>query len=139
MEWQVQKFHTDNMILLQGSKFKKSSGHLLSREIQVNSLAILSNACWYNILETYLGYRSQGCLTAENLQIYLKTSSPKWANNVPKLPGLHCVVKNQGTSHDVKSFATGSFLNHYVVRIANDYLAKNIKHAHQISAKSIDS
>ena len=27
-----------------------------------------------------------------------------------------------GTSHDVKSFATGSFLERLVVKIANDYL-----------------
>ena len=42
-----------------------------------------------------------------------------------------------GTSHDVMMiFAIGSFLERYVVKIANDYL--NIKHARQISAKLID-
>ena len=33
--------------------------------------------------ETYLGY--WGCLIAVNLQIYLETSSPQQANNIPKL------------------------------------------------------
>ena len=30
--------------------------------------------------------------------------------------------KKLGTSHDVKSFAIGSLLDHLVVKIANDYL-----------------
>ena len=43
-----------------------------------------------------------------------------------------------GTSHDVKSFAIGSFLERFVVRICYIISVKNIKHARQISAKSID-
>ena len=27
-----------------------------------------------------------------------------------------------GTSHDIKSFAISSFLEHFIVKIANDYL-----------------
>ena len=57
-----------------------------------------------------------------NLQIYLETSSPQQANNVTKLPGVYYVAKKLDTSHDVKSFAIGSFLKGFVVRIANDYL-----------------
>ena len=43
-------------------------------------------------METYFSYR--GYLLAVNLQIYLRTSSPKRANEVPKLPGVDYVVKN---------------------------------------------
>ena len=66
-----------------------------SREIHNNvrnSREILSNTCRYNIFETYLGY--WGCLIAENFQIYLETSSPQYANNVSKLPGVSYVAKN---------------------------------------------
>ena len=47
-------------------------------------------------------------------QIYVKTSSLKRANNVPKLPGVDYVAKTLGTSHDVKGFAIGSFLERIV-------------------------
>ena len=66
-----------------------------SREIQVkprNSVEILSNTCLYNIFEIYFSYR--GYLLAVNLQIYLRTSSLKRANNIPKLPGVDYVAKN---------------------------------------------
>ena len=89
-------------------------------EIPQNLLEILSNTCWYNIFKTYLSY--WGCLIAVNLQIYLETLSPQRADNVPKLPGLNYVAKKLGTSHDVKNFAVGSFLERFVVRIVNDYL-----------------
>ena len=61
-------------------------------KIPQNLREILSSTCRYNIFETYLGY--WGCLIAENLQIYLETSSPQCANDVPKLPGVNYVVKN---------------------------------------------
>ena len=61
-------------------------------KIPQNSREILSSTCRYNIFETYLGY--WGCLIAENLQIYLETSSPQCANDVPELPGVDYVVKN---------------------------------------------
>ena len=41
---------------------------------------------------TYFSYR--GYLLAVNLQIYLRTSSLKCANNIPKLPGVDYVAKN---------------------------------------------
>ena len=53
---------------------------------------ILSNTCLYSNFETCLSY--WGYLLAVNSQIYLKTSSRKRANNVPKLPGVDYVVKN---------------------------------------------
>ena len=61
-------------------------------QIPWNSREILSNTCWYNIFETYLGY--WGRLIAESLQIYLETSSPQCAKNVSKLPGVNYVAKN---------------------------------------------
>lgn len=52
-------------------------------EILQNSVEILSNACLYNVFETYLSY--WGCLPVVNLQICLETLSLKCANNIPKL------------------------------------------------------
>ena len=92
---------------------------------------ILSNTCLYSNFETCLSYL--GYLLAVNSQIYLKTSSRKCANNVPKLPGV---------DYDVKGFAIGSFLERIVVERANDDLCKkNIKNAGLISAinRSISS
>ena len=63
-----------------------------TRKIPQNSVEILSNTCLYNIFQTYFSYR--GYLLAVNLQIHLGTSSPKRANNVPKLPGVLYVAKN---------------------------------------------
>ena len=58
------------------SKFTKK------HTIPCNSVEILSNACLYNIFETYLSY--WGYLRAVNLQIYLETLSLKHANNIPQ-------------------------------------------------------
>ena len=85
-----------------------------------NLVEILSNTCLYNIFETY--FSDRGYLLAVNLQIYLRTSSLKRANNIPKLPGVDCVAKKLDTNHDVKGFATGSFLELVVVERANDDL-----------------
>ena len=74
----------------------------------------------YSNFETCLSY--WGYLLAVNPQIYVKTSSLKCANNVPKLPGVDYVAKKLGTSHDVKGFAIGSFQEHIVVEKANDDL-----------------
>ena len=72
-----------------------------------------------------------GYLLAVNFQIYLGTSSLKRANR------LCC--ERMGTSHDVKGFAIGSFLERIVVERANDDLCqKNVKKAGLISAKPID-
>ena len=67
-----------------------------------------------------------GVLLAVNSQIYVKTSSLKRANNVPKLPGVNYVAKNWALAMMLKalplSFAIGSFLKHIVVERANDDL-----------------
>ena len=91
-----------------------------TRKIPRNSVEILSNTCLYSNFETWLSY--WGYLLAVNSQIYVKTSSLKRANNVPKLPGVDYLAKKLGTSHDVKGFATGSFLERIVVERANDDL-----------------
>ena len=57
-----------------------------------NSVEILSNTCLYNMFEIYFSYR--GYLFAVNLQIYLRTSSLKRANNVPKLPGVTLLAES---------------------------------------------
>ena len=51
--------------------------------------------------ETCLGY--WGYLLAVNSQIYVKTSSLKRANNVPKLPGVDYVAKNRALSMMLKA------------------------------------
>ena len=63
-----------------------------TQKIPRNSVEILSNTCQYSIFETYFSY--WGYLLAVNLQIYLRTSSLKRANNIPKLPGVDYVAKN---------------------------------------------
>ena len=63
-----------------------------TRKISRNSVEILSNTCLYSNFETCLSY--WGYLLAVNSQIYVKTSSLKRANNVPKLPGVDYVAKN---------------------------------------------
>ena len=57
-----------------------------------NLVEILSNTCLCNLFETYFSY--WGYLIAVNLQIYLRTSWLKRANNVPKLPRVEYVAKN---------------------------------------------
>ena len=53
---------------------------------------ISSNTCLYNIFDTFFSYR--GYSLAISLQIYLRTSSLKRANNAAKLPGVGYVAKN---------------------------------------------
>ena len=72
-----------------------------------------------------------GYLLAVNLQISLGTSSLRSATTRRRL----CCEK-LGTSHDVKGFAIGSFLERIVVERANDDLCwKNVKNAGLISVK----
>ena len=66
---------------------------------------IISNTCLYNIFETYLS------------KFILKLSL-KHANNVLKLPGVDNVAKKLGTSHNVKGFGIGLFLECIVVERA---------------------
>ena len=63
-----------------------------TRKIPRNSVEILSNTCLYNIFESYFSY--WGYLLAVNLQVYLRTSSQKRTNNIPKLPGVDYFAKN---------------------------------------------
>ena len=59
-----------------------------------NSVEILSNTCLYNIIIWNLFQLLWCYLLAVNLQIYLRTSSLKGANSIPKLPGADYVAKN---------------------------------------------
>ena len=70
----------------------KSAKFTKTQKMPRNSVEILSNTCLYNIFETYFSY--WGYLIAVNLQIYLRTSSLKRANNVPRLPRVDYVAKN---------------------------------------------
>ena len=70
----------------------KSAKFTEARKIPRSSVEILSNTCLYNIFETFFSY--WGYLLAVNLQIYLRTSSLKRANNISKLPGVYYVAKN---------------------------------------------
>ena len=70
----------------------KSAKFTKTCKIPRNSVEILSNTCLYSKFETCLSY--WGYLLAVNSQIYVKTSSLKRANNVPKLPGVDYVAKD---------------------------------------------
>ena len=99
-----------------------------AHKIAQNSVEILSNTCLCDIFETYLS------------KIYLETLSlkrgkrPETTRHTSKL-----CCKKMGTSHDVKGFGIGLFLERVVVERANDDLClKNVKNAGLISAKLID-
>ena len=70
----------------------KSAKFTKTRKIPPNSVEILSNTCLYSNFKTCLSY--WGYSLAVNSQIYVKTSSLKRANKVPKLPGVDDVAKN---------------------------------------------
>ena len=103
---------------------RNSTKFTKTRKIPQNSVEILSNTCLYSNFETWLSY--WGYLLAINSQIYVKTSSLKRANNVPKLPGVDYVAKKLGTSHDVKGFAIGSFLERIVQPLFNRKTLKTL-------------
>ena len=70
--------------------------------------------CLHNIFETYFSYR--GYLLTVNLLIYLGTSSQR-----PETTRRRLCCEKLGTSHDVKGFAIGSFLERIVVQRANNH------------------
>ena len=70
----------------------KSAKFTKTRKILLNSVEIVSNTCLYSNFETCLSYWRY--LLAVNSQIYVKPSSLKRGNNVPKLPGVDYVAKN---------------------------------------------
>ena len=97
----------------------KSAKFTKTRKIPPNSAEILSNTCLYNIFETHFSY--WGYLIAINLQImYIRTSSLHLCKLCKQSP--ETTRHKLGTSHDVKSFAIGSFLERIVVDRANDDL-----------------
>ena len=79
-----------------------------------NSVEILSNTCLYNIFETSFSYR--GYLLAINLQI------TETCKQRPETTRCRLCCEKLGTSHNVKGFATGSFLERIVVERAIDDL-----------------
>ena len=76
-------------------------------QIPQNSVEILPNTGVYSNSETYLSY--WGNLLAVNSQIYVKTSSLKRANNVPKVPGVDYVTKNWALAMMLKTLPLGHF------------------------------
>ena len=63
----------------------------------------------------------------------------RMANWPAVLAGYRPLLTALGTSHDVKGFAIGSFLERIVVERANDNLCqKNVKNTGLISAKPIN-
>ena len=77
-------------------------------KIPRNSVEILSNTCLYNIFETSFSYR--GYLLAINLQI------TETCKQRPETTRCRLCCEKLGTSHNVKGFATGSFLERLVVK-----------------------
>ena len=106
------RFSQALLLFADSSRGRRAAKLTKTRKIPRNSVEILSNTCLYNIFESYFSHR--GYLLAVNLQIYLGTSSLKRANRL-------CCEK-LGTSHHVKGFAIGSFLEGIVVERANDDL-----------------
>ena len=85
------------------------------------SCEIQINICWYNILfwnlSLLLGLFN--CRELANLSWNFITTTSKQHS---KTMSCKLCCEKLGTSHDVKSFAKGSFLKHFVVKIANNYL-----------------
>ena len=104
-------------------------------KILQNSVEILSNTCLYNKFETYLSY--WGYLLSVNLPSYLEISSLKVQTRSYNYRRRLCCEK-LGTSHDVKGFAIGSFLEHIVGERPNDDLwsAKNWVISSEICAEN---
>ena len=78
-----------------------------------NSVEILSNTCLYNIIIWNLFQLLWCYLLAVNLQIYLRTSSLKGANSIPKLPGADYVAKNWALAIMLKALPLVHFLSIY--------------------------
>ena len=112
----------------------KSAKLTKTQKIPRNSVEILSNTCLYNIFETYFSY--WGYLLAVNLQIYLRTSWLKRANNILKL-----LLKTL-----VWSAKTNWFLAKFVLKITTKsavfyrLLFDEVcpENSHKITAKSAD-
>ena len=100
-----------------------------TRKMPRNSVEILSNTCLYNIFETYFSYWDH--LIAVNLQIYLRTSSLKCANNVLRLPHLHYVAKNWALAMMLKALPLVHFWSILLLK-------EQINDASLISAKPIN-
>ena len=84
--------------------------------------------------ETCLGY--WGYLLAVNSQIYVKTSSLKRANNVPKLPGVDYVAKNRALAMMLKALPLVHFWSVFLLKEQMmTSVRKNIKNAGLISTK----
>ena len=92
----ISKLHINSQLSRASDIFSRNSGKSMKsckiHKNTQNSVEILSNTCLYSNFETCLSY--WGYLLAVNSQIYVKTSSLKWANNVLKLPGVDYVAKN---------------------------------------------
>ena len=96
------------------SKFTKT------RKILWNSVKISSNACLYNIFETYFSYWDLvTCCKLANLSWNFV---PETCKQCPETTWRRLCCKKLGTSHDVKGLAIGSFLERIVVERANDNL-----------------
>ena len=115
----------------------KSAKFTRTQKIPRNSVEILSNTCQYSIFETYFSY--WGYLLAVNLQIYLRTSSLKCANNIPKLPGVDYVAKNWALAMMLKVLPLVHFWSVLLLKEQMMiYVRKTLKNAGLISAKPID-
>ena len=87
--------------------------------------------------------RSRGAakfrLLAVNLQIYLRTSSLKRANNIPKLPGVDYVAKNWALVMILKALPLLHFWSVLLLKVQMmTSVRKTLKNAGLISAKPID-
>ena len=105
----------------------KSAIFTKARKIPQNLIQILWDTCLYNIIMKFI---------SANLSWNFVTETCK---QCPETTRCRLCCEKLGTSHDIKGFAIGSFLEHIVVERANDDLClKNVKNAGLIS-RSISS
>ena len=105
----------------------KSAKFTKMRKIPRNLEEILSDTCLYNLFETYFSY--WGYLLAINLQIYLRTSSLKRANNIPKLPGIDYVAKNWALAMMLKALPLVHF---WSVLLLKEQMMTSVRKSHEI-------
>ena len=130
------------MIKMQFRTLQSISGLLIFRVVTQNS----QKHAKYREIRQLIKYMSVqqfwkllGVFTCHKLANLCQNFVTEMCKQCPKTTRRTLCYEKLGTSHYVKGFAIGSFLERVVVERANDDLCqKNIKNAGLISAKPID-
>ena len=119
----TQLIGTGLLIFRAGAEPRNSQKHAKYREIQQKSYQI-------HVCTTYLKLISaigQGLFTCRKLANLSWNFVPETCKQRPETTRRRLCCEKLGTSHDVKGFAIGSFLEHIVIERANDDLCYNIQ------------